>query len=132
MSKIFFGEKYLYLHNDNDFKKLSLEDNVYFTLRDLFLNADSNDCFIVNNFNSLLTNNISYEERDEFFIYTDKLIDKEYVTKLYNYLLKFKKSHFDTEIANEDDNINDYIKFDIWWDQFENLRNLLKIRLNNL
>jgi len=135
MSKIFSGEQYMYLHNNNDLKKLSLEDNVYFTLRDLFSNADINDCFTVNNFNSLLTNNISYEERDVNFKYTDKLNDKEYVEKLYNYLLRFKKNYFDAieyDYDDDDDILTRYIKIDIWWEQFENLRNLLKLRLNDI
>jgi len=62
------GIKYMYINDDNDFKKKSLEDNIYFTLRDIFWNCDSPDtCFEANYFNGRLTNNICFEERTERF-----------------------------------------------------------------
>ena len=39
--RIINGNKYICLHNNNEFKNISLEDNVYFTMRDIFLNGDS-------------------------------------------------------------------------------------------
>jgi hypothetical protein len=94
------------LLNNNDFKKLSLNDNVYFTLRDIFANADTYDiCIQANYYNSMLTNNISFEERNknESFQYSDVLEQKEYVKKLQSWL-KY---------------------FDIWWIQFEELKKLI-------
>ena len=41
--KIIDGVKYILLYNENYPKNKSLEDNVYFTLRDIFCNADIND-----------------------------------------------------------------------------------------
>ena len=44
--RIINGIKYIYLINDNEFKKKSLYDNIYFTLRDIFANADLADTFM--------------------------------------------------------------------------------------
>lgn len=49
----------------------SLEDNIYFTLRDIFRIANSIEwCFEANKFNENLTDNVSFKERskDESFI----------------------------------------------------------------
>ena len=47
--RIIDGVKYIYLMNYNDFKKKSLYDNVYFTLRDIFANAESFDTMMESN-----------------------------------------------------------------------------------
>ena len=39
-TRLISGIKYLELHNSRELKKISLEDNVYFTLRDIFLNYE--------------------------------------------------------------------------------------------
>ena len=65
-TRLIGGVKYLQLCNLNELKKLSLEDNVYFTLRDIFLNYGySYDMLRANDFNDKLTNNICYENRIE-------------------------------------------------------------------
>ena len=78
--------KHVGLLNDNAFKSKSLEDNVYFTLRDIFWNGSPDDCFSANHFNSLLTNGVSFEERGENFRYTNVLYDYnlDYTKKLYS------------------------------------------------
>ena len=69
--------------NDNQFKKKSLCDNFYFTLRDIFTNTDSFDiCDIANYFNTRLANNICFEDRTERFEYTNLLHEKNYVKYL--------------------------------------------------
>jgi hypothetical protein len=60
--------------NDNQFKKKSLYDNVYFTLRDIFANADSADIIMeANGFNRRLTDGICFEVRTERFKYSNEL-----------------------------------------------------------
>jgi hypothetical protein len=135
--RIFNGTKYMRLCNNNDFKKLSLNDNVYFTLRDIFSNRDSYDiCMTANHFNSLLTNNISFQERknsEEPFQYSNVLEDKNFVKLLQKWLSSFHVSwfHFLEEDEEEDVDMNDYIEWDDWWIQFEELKRKLKEHFDN-
>ena len=128
----------------NDLKKLSLNDNVYFTLRDIFANADSYDiCMTANHFNSLLTNNISFEERnpDEPFQYSNVLEQTEFVKRLQTWLSNFDVYWFHfleedgDEEAGDDDKLsvdmNDYIKWEDWWIQLEELKRMLKEHFDN-
>ena len=126
--RVINGVKYIHLMNDNEFKKKSLEDNVYFTLRDIFANADSADtCFEANYFNGRLTNNIRFEERTERFQYSNELYQKYFVEKLKSWLKYFNISYFEFEEPEEDEQIDmkEYMKWDDWWGQFINLRQLL-------
>ena len=84
------GVKYIHLMNDNEFKKKSLEDNVYFTLRDIFANADSADTIMeANYFNGRLTGCICFEERTERFQYSNELHQKDYVERLQRWFKTF-------------------------------------------
>lgn len=66
------GIKYIETMNKNDLKKRSLEDNIYFTLRDIFWNCnDTADCDLANHFNGILTNNVSYDETNDIVNYTN-------------------------------------------------------------
>lgn len=128
--------QYMRLYNDNSFKSQSLEDNVYFTLRDIFLNGEINDVFTANHFNGLLTNNISFEERNNSFEYTNLLYDynSDYTRKLLDWLYRTypnKNYSFEFLPLEKDDEIDmkEYMKFDDWWLQFEDLRNKLKEQL---
>lgn len=139
------GIKYVRLMNDNSFKSKSLEDNVYFTLRDIFLNGEVDDLLSANHFNGLLTNNISFQERDEHFEYANLLYDynSDYTKKLYNWLIRitgykltskpngWKASMFEFLEANEDDEIDmaKYMKYDDWWDQLQELMKKLEEQL---
>jgi hypothetical protein len=79
--------RYIELHNPHEMKQKSLEDNVYFTLRDIFLNALEDDYAVeANYFNKLLTNNIPFENRDDNFEYTSKLNDKDFLEQLIKFL----------------------------------------------
>ena len=128
------GIRYIGLMNDNELKSKSLEDNVYFTLRDIFWNADCDDCISANYFNGLLTNNISFEERNKNFRYTNILYDyhSDYTKKLYNWICKittYKDTIFDYDplvIDEEDNPIQKYIKYDEWWEQVLDLRKKLE------
>jgi len=129
--RIIDGVKYICLMNCNDFKKKSLYDNVYFTLRDIFANADSADTIIeANYFNGRLTNNICFEDRTEKFRYTNVLYEQDYVERLQRWLKYFGIYYFEFEELEEDEEIdmNKYIKWDDWWVQFEELRDLIDLQ----
>jgi len=141
--KIINGTKYVHLHNNNEFKKKSLEDNIYFTLRDIFLNiSDIHQCLRANEFNYKLTNHIRFEERTDAFQYANVLQNKEYVSELIKWLDCIKKYSFDFDDEDdnkddEDDNKDDeplenYIKYDDWWVQFDELKNLLNYHNKNM
>jgi hypothetical protein len=128
------NKKYICLHNDNNLKHLSLEDNVYFTLRDIFSNGDTYDTIIhANNFNEKLTNDIRYEDRTPDFKYTNKLNEYGYVKLLKNWLNYIKKYHFDFySFDNKERKCKreiifgtlkyNYMDFEVWWNQFNDLR----------
>lgn len=126
--RIINGIKYIYLMNNNDFKKKSLYDNIYFTLRDIFANAESIDTAMeANSFNGRLTNNICFEDRTERFKYSNELHQKYFVEKLKSWLKHFDIHYFEFEEPEEDEKIDmkEYMKWDDWWVQFEELRKLI-------
>jgi len=134
---IFKNIKYIKLHNHNEYKNESLEDNVYFTLRDIFLNASYiENMFEANQFNSELTNNIYYENRDTDFCYTNVLYNKSFVFHLTQWLSTIKLFDFEFEVVSTDDTnkeeIDEYIQFDAWFKHFEHLKILLNTRLSEL
>ena len=122
------GIKYVELMNDNELKNKSLEDNVYHTLRDIFANADEIQiCFEVNSYNRQLTDGVYFEDRTEEFDYTNALYKENYVKRLIDYLSKFHPIYLKFEPELEPDlDMTKYITLDVWWEQFEQLKNLLK------
>jgi len=138
-TRIFNNIKYLQLVNENHIKNKSLEDNVYFTLRDIFANVSGLDyCMEANGFNTKLTNGISYEERTIDFTYTNVLNDKIYINNLSKWLSYIQKYDFEFEAINDDADTEEkewyldtrnLFKFDDWWLQFEELRILIRQRL---
>lgn len=139
-TRIFNDIKYLQLANENQLKNKSLEDNVYFTLRDIFANVSELDyCMEANGFNTKLTNGISYEERTIDFTYTNVLDDKIYVDELSRWLSYIHKSDFEFEAINDDADTEEkdwyfdtrnLFKFDDWWLQFEELKIMLTWHVN--
>ena len=129
--RIIDGVKYIYFMNDNDFKKKSLEDNVYFTLRDIFANSESiYTCIEANNFNNCLTGGIYFEDRTKNFQYSNELYKKDYVERLQRWLKKFNFYYFEFEEPDEDEQIDmkEYMKFDDWWVQFKELINVIDLQ----
>jgi hypothetical protein len=129
------GIKYMRLHNDNNFKKKSLYDNIYFTLRDIFVNAESVDDFMeANSYNHKITGGICFEERSENFEYKKVLFQKEFIGDLQRWLESFdKENSFEFTEPEDDDPIfineideKEYIKLEDWWFQFEELKKLIK------
>jgi len=112
------GIEYIHLFNCNDFKKNSLYDNLYFTLKEIFWNANSADVSMqANSYNYMLTI-ISFEDipKDEF----------RKILELLN-RITYDKGWFEFIDLEEGEEINEeeYIRFDIWWQQFEELRVML-------
>jgi len=134
-ARIIDNKKYMYVRDEHQYKSKSLNDNVYFTLRDIFFNGDEfNNIIKANDFNGKLTNNIRFEERDENFSYTNCLQDKNYVNKLCNWLEPFTLNNFDFVKVEESEqiNLNKYLLFSEWVGQFENLKRLLREHYNQL
>ena len=140
--RVFDGIQYLQLMNENNCKMNSLEDNVYFTLRDIFANISGADyCMEANGFNSKLTNDISYDKRTIDFTYSNVLNDKIYIKQLSRWLSYINKSDFRFDEMNADADTEEkqwyfdtmhLFKFDDWWLQFEELKLLINRRLDNM
>ena len=127
--------KYFQLANENHLKNISLEDNVYFTLRDIFANVSGIDyCMEANGFLDQLTNGISFQERTIDFTYTNVLNDKIYIYLLNRWLSYIQKYSFEFEAINDDVDAEEsnLFKFDDWWIQFEELKILIRRRLDLL
>lgn len=140
-TRLIHGIKYLESCDDNNLKELSLENNVYFTLRDIFWNISATHYLLqANEFNEKLTNNICYDDRTDNFQYTDVLNDKSFINKLSIWLNTINISDFEFEIPDDDEDkdlyynvdLIYYIKFDDWLRQFENLKQLINLRLDSL
>ena len=143
-TRIINNIKYFQLANENHLKNTSLEDNVYFTLRDIFRNVSGIDyCLEATGFLDELTNGISYQERTIDFTYTNVLNDKKYIYRLNNWLSYIQKYNFEFEAFNdEDDDVEEkkwyfatsnliiLFKFDDWWLHFEELKILIRQRLD--
>ena len=119
------GIEYIHLFNCNDFKKNSLYDNLYLTLKEIFWNANSADVSMqANSYNYMLTN-ISFEDipKDEF----------RKILELLN-RITYDKGWFEFNDLEEGEEINEeeYIRFDIWWQQFEELRVMLNKHYDKL
>ena len=119
------GIEYIHLFICNDFKKNSLYDNLYLTLKEIFWNANSADVSMqANSYNYMLTN-ISFEDvpKDEF----------RKILELLN-RITYDKGWFEFIDLEEGEEINEeeYIRFDIWWQQFEELRVMLNKHYDNI
>ena len=145
---IYNKEKYIRLRNNNKLKFDSLESNVYFTLRDIFMYVSNTDLLIEGKLLvDKLTNNIIYEERTESFKYYEILTDRSFLLQIYQFLLKIDVSNFnykkmmsqDTHLESKFDYDDitiekldyNYIKFTTWLTQFNNLIKSILIRLKN-
>jgi hypothetical protein len=131
--------RFICVNDNNDFKKLSLEDNVYFTLRDIFFNNECiEDVIKVNEFNSMLTGNIYFEDRTSDFKYTDLLNDKKFLYNLKTFLKTINPIYFrliEEEVVklDEDEDEENYdIPFSDWVIQFEDLKQKLENKYNEL
>ena len=116
------GIEYIHLFNCNDFKKNSLYDNLYLTLKEIFWNANSADVSMqANSYNYMLTN-INFEDipKDEFRKILELLNRITYDKRWFEF-----NDFEEGEEIHEEIHEEEYIKFDIWWQQFEELRVML-------
>lgn len=128
--RIIDGVKYIHILNDNEFKIKSLNDHVYFTLRDIFENAYHYDTILyANRFCEKLTGEIHFlDDMKTTYTYTNILNKKYYLKKLIDWLDSLDIYSFEFILLGENDKINmkEYIKWQVWWLQFNELKCLLK------
>jgi hypothetical protein len=155
MGIIYNKTKYIQITYQNWKKSLSLEDNVCFTLRDIFRNtfirSDKNiidiDAGVA--LSAQLTNDICYEDRTEEFKYTNVLQEKTFVSSLLTWLDTIEPDRdFDfSDEVNEFEEKNEvivkenhcitidetkyegyvfnYIALDAWWEHLHDLKETL-------
>lgn len=126
------GINYLRLFHPNDWKQKSLEDNIYFTIRDIFQNIDDFQFAMeANMFNDTLTNGVSYEERTDDFTYSNILNeDFSFVCKLLEWLSYICEYYFDfDEVVEDTIDLDKYITFEAWISQLDILKELLDEKL---
>jgi hypothetical protein len=136
-ARFIHGVKYVRLMHDNSLKFNSLEDNVYFTLRDIYWNADIYDVDAVNCFNHALTNGMTFEDRGDNFKYSNVLRDfrTDFTCKLCAYLTTFhRKDTFEFyQLADMHDiNMREYMNYYDWLNQLAHLIKQLEEHLETL
>jgi hypothetical protein len=105
------------MDDDNNLKFTSLNNRVYYTLRDIFWNCE--DTRIMD-----LANELSKKLRND----SNVLEDYTYLNELYNFLSRLKDSYFYFGYnKKQDDEV--YIEFDIWFIQLQELRQLVSEKL---
>jgi hypothetical protein len=142
--KIINGMKYMALQYSHDFKKISLNDHIYFTLRDIFINSESYDIILqAKSYIDIIIDSIRFYERTPQFEYTNALCKNQYVKSLLSWLNQITENSFEFIDETRDNNNHDsdsdsnsnsieYIPFHEWWEQFENLKQMLNTRLSEL
>ena len=106
------GVKYMSLLDDNELKLKSLNDWVYYTLRDIFWNVyEERHIMKASELNETLIINGKY---------TDALNEPPFLNKLYAFLMsiddayfKFSDSHFNGGES--------YMEYSLWWKQYKDL-----------
>ena len=139
-----FNLEFIELYNDKYLKTLSLEDETYFTMRDLFYNADGGYAYYGNVFNPILSNNIYYEDRTNDFTYTNVLYNLNFIRKLHLYIkaitpadIRYNCKYL-RDIIKEGKTMDDcfdkdeYMLFDEWWEDFEKYRKKIAARYDEL
>ena len=129
------GIKYLYLIHPNDWKQKSLEDNVYFTMRDIFVNIDDFQFAMeANFFNDRLTNGVIYEERTTEFTYSNVLNDNfSFVCKLFKWLSYICEYYFDCNVVEDEPvDLDKYMPLEEWISQLDILKKILDEKLTDL
>jgi len=128
MGILFNGTKYVKLCHNNELKKKSLYDNLYFTLKDIFLNSDTHDdCVKAAFYVGEITGYVQYEERTEDFSYVNMLDQKDFAQKLFLFFKSLNKQDSFEFSAPEEDDVKEveerleYIALDDWWAQYEHL-----------
>ena len=123
-ARIINNVKYIALTDDNSLKLKSLNDCIRYTLKDLFINCDSESDSVKASNLLKLFNKTSDNE------YTNITDDIICIRKIYGFLnsLEEKSFYFIEETFEED---TKYIEYNIWWNQLQILiKNLENIIIN--
>lgn len=127
MGRIINGIKHICVFNDVSLRNRSLEDNVYFTVRDIFFNCNSpDDCMRSCEYNSELSGNIMYEDRTDFFEYTDMLHEECGIKRILSWFERFTPEYFEFIDGEKEIMEEGYIVFDDWWASFNELKRMLR------
>jgi hypothetical protein len=121
-SFIYKDVKFIKTMDNNDLKKKSLEDTVYFTLRDILFNVEEPALILeATIFMDTLTKGICLENRKENFRYSKILENKTFVFELYVWLFSLLKSNFIFETNYHAVALDGFMLFDKWIDQLNEL-----------
>ena len=129
------GKKYMEIINNKDLKYKSLEDNLYCKLNDIYFNIDNlEDTEEADYFSIILTNGITFPERNPLFQYSNIIKNKLYLREIIRFLKKISESDFYFEKYQIYDllDLDEYLEFDIWFQEIKDLVNLLELKLQDL
>jgi hypothetical protein len=120
--------KYIALINNNNLKLKSLNDCVYYTLRDIFWNTNGYYHDMANDLISKLI-----KTTDENNRYTNMLDELHTIRKIYRFLISIKEIAFYFADGPLTDDEHKYLEYTIWNDQLQELiKNLEKIILEKI
>jgi hypothetical protein len=125
---------------DKDYKNKSLEDNVYFTLRDIYMNCDNYEtCMRAESYSGQLTEGIAFEDRTDAFEYTNVLHQAKYLNSLCKFLESLTPKYFAVKANDDFDPGMEYqapkefdIPFDEWWNDLQQLKRVLDEHLESI
>lgn len=133
---IYDGVKYIEIIRDlNDIRDKTEEDLVYCMLVEISMNVNSQICVSeADNYVNRLTNNVKFP-RDNNFRYANILQDKLFLSEFNQWLNLIDKSLFNFQkiaIYDTSVDIEDYIEFNTWISELDNLKETLVKRSNSL
>ncbi len=127
------NKKYILSANGSHLKYKSFEDNLYFTIREIFSNIESEFMmYEANAINAQLSNGIAWEDRDDKFEYYKLATDSDFIAFTLKFLNSIRPGDFDFEFETDKANLNaevisnEYVCFDTWWKNLEWLRKKLQ------
>ena len=128
------GVKYIGLIDKHNLKSLSLEHNIYFTLRDIFWNGDERNGVEAN----LLIDVLVGDEKTYYykgFGFTDALHKNTYnfTENLFIFLIHISQCTFEfAEVKKYNDIFTEYILFDDWQNDLQTLISELRNLIQNM
>lgn len=133
------GVNHMCLMEPNSLKFKSLEDNLYFTLRDIFWNTTDEYALQAHHLYNLLSNNVRLEDRTIEFKYVDVLneSDGKYIEDVFCFFQDCLEGNLfvfdgDNYWSNNDHNHAEYMPFSEWRGQLSKLINLLNVKYNQV
>lgn len=122
--------KYIKIFYNYDYKKTSFNAKVYYTLMDICNNISDDDIFhFAWKYLHILCNDKRTYELEEL-TFSPMLESEYYVKQTLKILNWIKQDDFKfKEIENMNNiNMNDYIKFDDWWEDFVKLKKYIETK----